>query len=46
METKMRMQVNIQVRNPNGYGTLSKIADNTVLPIAWLELVSYCGFYF
>lgn len=39
METRMRIQLNIQVRNPNNYGTLSKITDNTILPFTWLEVV-------
>ncbi|XP_050533291.1 scavenger receptor class B member 1-like [Daktulosphaira vitifoliae] len=38
METQMRIQLNIQVRNPNGYGSLSKIPDNTILPFTWLEI--------
>ncbi|XP_025420985.1 lysosome membrane protein 2-like isoform X2 [Sipha flava] len=32
IETEMRIQLNVQVRNPNNYGTLSKIPDNTILP--------------
>lgn len=46
MDIKMRIQLNIQVRNPNGYGTLSKIADNTILPITWFEIVSFYFFNF
>ncbi|XP_060837161.1 lysosome membrane protein 2-like [Rhopalosiphum padi] len=38
METQMRIQLNIQVRNPHNYGTLSKIPDNTILPFTWLEI--------
>jgi hypothetical protein len=38
METNMRIQLNIQVRNPYDYGTLSKIADNAILPFTWLEI--------
>jgi len=37
----MRIQLNIQVRNPHNYGTLSKIPDNTILPFTWLEIVSF-----
>lgn len=36
----MRIQLNIQVRNPNNYGTLSSIPDNTILPFTWFEIVS------
>ncbi|XP_050430314.1 scavenger receptor class B member 1-like isoform X2 [Adelges cooleyi] len=38
METQMRIQLNIQVRNPYGYGSLVKIPDNTILPFTWLEI--------
>jgi len=41
METQMRIQLNIQVRNPHGYGSLAKIPDNTILPFTWLEIVSF-----
>ncbi|VVC37874.1 Hypothetical protein CINCED_3A020936 [Cinara cedri] len=37
MKTEMRIQLNIQVRNPNNYGSLNKISDNTILPVTWLN---------
>lgn len=44
MKTEMRIQLNIQVRNPNEYGVLSKIPDNSILPITWLDFVSFSIF--
>lgn len=41
METLMRVQLNIQVRNPNNYGSLSKIPDHIILPFTWFEIVSF-----
>lgn len=37
----MRIQLNIQIRNPNDYNPLSRIPDKTILPFTWLEIVSF-----
>ncbi len=39
VRTLMRMQLNIQVRNPFKTQNLNPFVDKTVLPIAWVEMV-------
>lgn len=39
VRTLMRMQMNIQVKNPHSDKTLNPMKDKTVLPMVWVEMV-------
>lgn len=41
----MRMQMNIQVKNPHNDRNLNPFEDKTVLPMVWVEMVIINNFY-
>lgn len=45
VRTLMRMQMNIQVKNPHNDRNLNPLEDKTVLPMVWVEMVIINNFY-